>query len=217
VSQWSNGLKLVATGITKSWGPTRVLRGVNLVAEPGSLTALIGANGTGKTTLIRVLATILRPEAGSVMLGDLDMRAQPLKARALLGYLGHESMLDAALSTRENLLLFGSLYGLKNPRDRAKSLIERFEAAGFADLPVAELSRGQEQTAALCRALVHEPRLLLLDEPSTGLDQQARKRLWTAAKEWADRGATVIFSTHDHQAAKEVADRVLEIADGKIV
>jgi ABC-2 type transport system ATP-binding protein len=211
------GLKLVASGITKSWGPTRVLRGVDLVAEPGSLTALIGANGTGKTTLIRVLATILRPDAGSVKLGELDMRAQPLKARALLGYLGHESMLDAALNTRENLRLFGSLYGIADPKDRAQALIDRFEAASFADLPVAELSRGQEQTAALCRALVHEPRLLLLDEPSTGLDKEARERLWKAAKEQAAQGATVIFSTHDHQAAKEVADRVLEIVDGKIV
>jgi ABC-2 type transport system ATP-binding protein len=209
-------MKLEATGIEKAWGPTRVLRGVDLVAEPGSLTALIGANGTGKTTLIRVLATILRPDAGSVKFGKLDMRAQPQKARALLGYLGHESMLDAALSTRENLRLFGSLYGVGDTKARAETLIERFGATAFADLPVIELSRGQEQTAALCRALVHEPRLLLLDEPSTGLDKDARARLWKAAKEQAARGTTVIFSTHDHEVAKEVADRVVEIVEGRV-
>lgn len=209
-------MKLVAEGITKSWGATHVLRGVDFSVEPGSLVALIGANGTGKSTLIRIFATILRPDDGNVSLGELDCRAQPLKARALLGYLGHESMLDAALSMRENLRLFAALYGVQDHTARADALIERFQAARYADLPVSELSRGQEQTAALCRALVHNPRLLLLDEPSTGLDKDARERLWQAAREQAQTGAVVIFSTHDHDSAQSVADRVVELRDGKL-
>ena len=207
-------MKLVAEGIRKSWGATHVLRGVDFSSEPGSLTALTGANGAGKTTLIRIIATILRPDEGKLSLGGLDLRARPLKARALLGYLGHESMLDSALSMRENLHMFAGLYGA--PGTRADALIERFEAKHYADLPVSELSRGQEQTGALCRALVHSPKLLLLDEPSTGLDKEARERLWKAAREQASEGAVVIFSTHDHDSAGRVADRVVELAEGKL-
>jgi ABC-2 type transport system ATP-binding protein len=210
-------MALIATGIEKAWGPTRVLRGAGLTCEPGTLTALIGANGTGKTTLIRVLATILRPDAGSVTLNDIDVRQSPQKARAHIGYLGHESMLDAALTPRENLRLFARLYGVSEPNARADALLQRFEATSFADTPVAELSRGQEQTAALCRALVHEPRLLLLDEPSTGLDKEARERMWRAAREQAAKGAIVLFSTHDHDSASQVADRTLTMSEGKVV
>jgi ABC-2 type transport system ATP-binding protein len=192
-----------------------VLRGADLTCAPGSLTALIGANGTGKTTLIRILATLVRPDAGKVILGEVDVRNTPQKARALIGYLGHESMLDAALTPRENLRLFARLYGASVAT--SEGLIQRFEAGAYADVPVSELSRGQEQTAALCRALVHDPRLLLLDEPSTGLDKEARERMWRAAREQAKNGAIVLFSTHDHESAKSVADRVVEIVDGKVV
>ncbi|MCB9894929.1 MAG: ABC transporter ATP-binding protein [Planctomycetes bacterium] len=209
-------MKLVAEGITKSWGATHVLRGLDFTAEPGSLTALTGANGTGKTTFIRVLATILRPDDGSLSLGELGYRSDALKVRGLIGYLGHESMLDAAMTMRENLNMFGRLYGLADAASRASDLIQRFEATAFADLPISELSRGQEQTAALSRALMHDPRLLLLDEPSTGLDKSARGRLWQAAREQAKAGAVVIFSTHDHDSAADVADRVVEMRDGKI-
>jgi ABC-2 type transport system ATP-binding protein len=210
-------MALIATGIEKAWGPTRVLRGANLTCEPGTLTALIGANGTGKTTLIRVLATILRPDAGSVTLNEIDVRKAPQKARAIIGYLGHESMLDAALTPRENLRLFARLYGVAGADVRADELLHRFEAIKYAEVPVAELSRGQEQAAALCRALVHDPRLLLLDEPSTGLDNEARERMWRAAREQAEKGAVVLFSTHDHDSARQVADRTLEMSDGKVV
>ena len=209
-------MKLVAKGITKSWGATHVLRGLDFSAEPGSLVALTGANGTGKTTFIRVLATILRPDDGDVTLGDHDYKTSLQKVRGAIGYLGHDSMLDSAQTMRENLHLFGALYGVIDPPARASALIQRFEATHFADLPVLELSRGQEQTAALCRALIHEPALLLLDEPSTGLDKSARERLWQAAREHAKAGAVVIFSTHDHESANSVADRVVEVKDGKL-
>jgi ABC-type multidrug transport system ATPase subunit len=205
-------MRLVAKGVVKSWGATHVLRGLDLEAEPGTLTAIIGGNGAGKSTLIRILATILRPDAGSITLGEFKLP----QARALIGYLGHESMLDAALTMRENLQLFGRLYGVPDVQARAAALIERFDAAHFADNPLTELSRGQEQAAALCRALIHNPRLLLLDEPSTGLDEQARARLWQAAQQQAADGAIVLFSTHDHDSARSVANRVLEVSQGKL-
>jgi ABC-2 type transport system ATP-binding protein len=209
-------MRLQGKGIMKSWGATHVLRGLDIEIAPGSLTALTGANGSGKTTLIRILATILKPDEGEISLGDIDLRTQPLKARAVTGYLGHESMLDAALTIRENLHLFGRLYGVRDVTGRAETLIAGFGAEGFADLPLSELSRGQEQAGALCRALMHSPRLLLLDEPSTGLDRGARERLWQVAREQASRGALVIFSTHDHEAAARVAHNVVEIVEGKL-
>lgn len=209
-------MRLAGKGIVKSWGATHVLRGLDITCEPGTVTALTGGNGTGKTTLIRILATILKPDEGEVTLGDVDLRASPLRARIHIGYVGHESMLDAALSIRENLHLFGRLYGVNDPKTRAARLIERFEASRFADLPLTELSRGQEQAGALCRALVHEPKLLLLDEPSTGLDTHARERLWRVAREQAETGAVVIFSTHDHDSAQNVADNVVEIVEGRL-
>ncbi|MCA8918259.1 MAG: heme ABC exporter ATP-binding protein CcmA [Planctomycetes bacterium] len=209
-------MKLVGAGICKSWGATHVLRGVDFTCEPGTLTALTGANGAGKTTLIRILATILRPDAGKITLGELDLAAKALKARSHLGYLGHESMLDAALTMRENLRMFGALYGVKDVNARTEALIERFESTRYADLPISELSRGQEQAAALCRALIHSPSLLLLDEPSTGLDKDARERLWKVAREQAEAGSIVIFSTHDHDSAGRISDRVVELADGKL-
>ena len=209
-------MRLTGKGIVKSWGATHVLRGLDLACEPGTLTALTGGNGTGKTTLIRVLATILKPDEGEITLGEVDLRGKPLQARRRIGYVAHESMLDSALTIRENLHLFGRLYGVDDPKARATSLIERFEATKFADLPLTELSRGQEQAGALCRALVHDPRLLLLDEPSTGLDKHARERLWNVARKQAEGGAVVIFSTHDHDSAGKVADNVVEIVDGKL-
>lgn len=209
-------MQVQCEGIRKSYGATHVLRGVDLKLDSGTVTALIGRNGAGKTTLIRILATMLRADGGRYLLGELDAGRQTGKARALVGYLGHESMLDGTLTVRENLRMFGNLYGVAEPARRADALVERFGAARFADFPVAELSRGQEQAAALCRALVHEPALLLLDEPSTALDTAAQERLWAMAREEAGRGAVVVFSTHDHDSARRVADRVLELADGRI-
>lgn len=209
-------MQLTGQGIVKSYGATHVLRGLDISCEPGSVTALTGGNGTGKTTLIRILATALKPDDGKVTLGEIDLRAAPLTARAHIGYLGHESMLDAAQTIRENLHLFGRLYGVPDATARADKLIQRFEAEKFADLPLTDLSRGQEQAGALCRALIHDPNLLLLDEPSTGLDKHARERLWKVAREQATAGAVVIFSTHDHESAARVADRVVEVVDGKL-
>ncbi|MCC7508159.1 MAG: ABC transporter ATP-binding protein [Planctomycetes bacterium] len=205
---------LMCNNLTRNFGATRALRGVELSASPGDIIAVIGANGAGKSTLVRILATLLKPDSGSFTLGDLDSRRDTTRLRAHIGYLGHESMLDAALTGRENLRLFARLYGM--PAGRGDELIERFEAR-YADSPVSELSRGQEQTIGLCRAILHDPALLLLDEPSTGLDAAAQARLWQAAKDHAGAERIVIFTTHDHTAAEGVAQRTLELKEGSVV
>ncbi|MBX3460316.1 MAG: heme ABC exporter ATP-binding protein CcmA [Planctomycetes bacterium] len=206
-------MQLEAKSLSRSFGATRALRDVSLSASPGEIVAITGANGAGKSTLVRILATLLRPDTGSFTLAELDGVAEATRVRALIGYLGHESMLDGALTGRENLRLFARLYGV-NP-SRTDELLARFEVA-FADSAVSTMSRGQEQTIGLCRALLHDPMLLLLDEPSTGLDAAAQQRLWQAAREHAGKGRIVIFTTHDHAAAAEVAQRRLELVGGAL-
>jgi heme ABC exporter ATP-binding subunit CcmA len=208
------GARLVdARGLSRRYGRTRALEGAYFAVERGQVIAVIGHNGAGKSTLVRILATILKPDSGKYTLGEINAISEPVKARGLIGYLGHESMLDGALSMRENLRLFARLYGC--PAARADELIEQFGAKGYADRPVHEYSRGQEQTAGLCRALLHQPALLLLDEPSTGLDTAAQERLWQAAADHAKSGNAVVFTTHDHQAAKQHAHQVQELHQGK--
>lgn len=205
---------LACRGLTKSFGATRALRGVDLELGAGAY-ALVGGNGAGKSTLLRVLGTLMRPDAGELVIDGLDARKEALKARTKLGYVGHESMLDPVLTLRENLLFFGRLYGVGDAHARADELIQCFAAATFADTPVADLSRGQEQAAALCRALMHKPAVLLLDEPSTGLDTAAQQRLAELIRQQANQGACVLFSTHDATLAP-VAQRTLNMVDGRL-
>lgn len=205
---------LACRGLTKSFGATRALRGVDLELGAGAF-ALVGGNGAGKSTLLRVLGTLMRPDAGELSIDGLDTRMEALKARAKLGYVGHESMLDPVLTLRENLLFFGRLYGVAGAATRADELIQRFAAEPFADTPVADLSRGQEQAGALCRALMHMPSVLLLDEPSTGLDTAAQNRLGELIRQEADRGVCVLFSTHDATLAP-VAGRTLHMVEGRL-
>ena len=204
-------------GLRKFYGAKPALRDVSLAAPPGCIVALIGANGAGKTTLLEVLATLLRPDAGEFLLDGEDALKRPILARRKIGFLGHASMLDPALTARENLRLFGALYGLDEPSRRADELVDRFGMKVWADSPTSELSRGQQQTAGLCRALVHSPPLLLLDEPASGLDSDARARLWAAAQDESAAGATVIFSTHDHDAASLHGSQIIRLHAGEIV
>jgi len=206
---------LSCRGLTKSFGAIKALRGVDCELGAGAC-ALIGDNGAGKSTLLRVLATLMRADQGELSINGVDPRKSPIKARAQIGYVGHESMLDPVLTMRENLVFFGRLYAVADPQARAEALIRRVQAAAFADNPVADLSRGQEQAAALCRALVHEPSVLLLDEPSTGLDAGAQQRLAELIKEESSRGACVLFSTHD-AALVPVAQRAIKLVDGRVI
>lgn len=207
--------RLSCKGLTKGFGFAPVLRGIDLEARGGERLALTGENGAGKSTLLRVLALLHRPEGGSYQLEGRDALKDGVAVRALVGYLGHESGLDRAQTVRENVLMFARLYGVKDVATRSDELLERFGMARLAQTPVAELSRGQEQAAGLCRALAHRPLLLLLDEPANALDDAARVRLWQALGEESHRGMTIIFSTHD-AAATSQADRVLRLNKGKL-
>lgn len=206
---------LQCRGIRKSYGAVHALRDASLELAAGTITALRGENGSGKSTLIRICATLQRPDAGSLSIGGVDAAREPLRARRALGFVGHESMLDVSLTMRENLVLFARLYGVPEPGMRAAELIERLGAQHFADNPVASMSRGQEQAAALARSLVHAPQLLLLDEPSTGLDAAAQNTLRTILSAEAAKGTCVLFSTHDESMLPLATHRLLMV-EGRV-
>jgi heme ABC exporter ATP-binding subunit CcmA len=206
------GVKLA--GVSKSFGPVRALTVVSVSFDVGVVTAVLGANGSGKSTLLAIVATLARPTSGRVTHGVLGSSRE--KVRETLGWVGHDSLCYADLTGRENLAFAARLYGVdEGPAiERAAA---RFELAGFFYRPFRTFSRGQRQRVALARALVHSPRLLLLDEPTTGLDTAGCTRLAAVVKEEAKRGAAVIVVTHDEGFAKDVATKHVGLERGRVV
>jgi heme exporter protein A len=196
--------------LVKTFGATAALRGVDIELLPGALTMIEGANGSGKTTLLRILGTMLRPSSGSVDYRPIG--SDPHEVRRRLGWLSHESLSYGDLSGRENVRLAAELHGI-NPDEAWSRAEARFELGRFAERPVRTASRGQRQRIALARALVHSPSLLLLDEPTTGLDRAGVERLSIIVGEELARGAIVAVVTHeprlfaDHLRRRVVLER----------
>jgi heme ABC exporter ATP-binding subunit CcmA len=193
-----------------------VLRGVSLTIPAAATVALLGPNGAGKTTLLRILATLARPSAGEVTLDGLDLRRDAQAIRKRVGYLGHQPMLYEELTAEENLDFFARMYGVQDRRARVGVLLERVGLRRKAKGRVRDLSRGQTQRLALARALLHEPSLLLLDEPDSGLDEQGIALLEEILRERADASQTAIFTTHDLAWGLRVADRAVALVAGRI-
>ncbi len=203
---------ILLENITKTYGPVRALVGVTCSFRPGSITTLRGPNGSGKSTLLTILGTMTRPTSGRIDHGDLGPDTQAV--RGSLGWVGHESLCYPDLTGRENIELAASLHGC-DPRRAFAVSADRFDLHVFANRPVRTYSRGQRQRVALARALVHSPALLLLDEPTTGLDAAAIDRLGGVLREEAARGATVILSTHDDGFAEALGGDVLTLERGR--
>ncbi len=207
--------RVEAKGLVKIFGATRALTGVDLSLAAGEVTVIEGPNGAGKSTLLDILALLSRPTRGSLRFGKYDGWRDRQRLRGALGVLAHAAMLYPDLSGRENLALFAQMYGV--PTARIAAMGERFEATGFWDRPTRTYSRGQLQRLSLARALLHEPALLLLDEPSTGLDVRANQQLVDAVKAERARGAIVAVITHDGWLADALADRRIQMTRGKVV
>ncbi|MEE8345850.1 MAG: ABC transporter ATP-binding protein, partial [Dehalococcoidia bacterium] len=158
-----------ALGLWKTFGSLEALRGVNLKVSPGERLAIVGPNGSGKSTLLKVLATLLRPSAGTARLAGLDVQKQALEVRRLVGVICHQTFLYGELTALENLEFYGRLYGLPHPSDQARQQLRLVGLEEQADVLSRVLSRGMLQRLALARALLHDPPILLLDEPDTGL------------------------------------------------
>jgi sodium transport system ATP-binding protein len=210
---------LEATGLFKSFGKIAAVRGVSFTARDGQITGLLGPNGAGKSTTLRMLYTVLRPDAGDASIDGTSVTADPLAARRAMGVLSHGAGVYNNLTARENILYFGELHGL--PRDvreaRAAELIEQLEMQPFADRLAKGFSQGQKLKTALARALVHKPRNLLLDEPTNGLDVMAVRNLRKLLTQLRDAGHCVLFSSHVMQEVEQLCDEVVVISGGEVV
>jgi heme exporter protein A len=205
---------IVLRDVTRCYGALIALDGIDLAVPAGSAVALMGANGAGKTTLLRIVAGLTTPTAGTVTIAGVDQREAGGGLRALLGYVGHESMLYGDLTVRENLAFHAGLHGLD--RDAVGRAAARFDITHALERPARELSRGSTQRAALARALLHEPAVVLLDEPFTGLDLASSERLAATLGELHDQGHTLVLTVHDAVHAC-LAERLLVLDRGRVV
>lgn len=210
---------ITATGVTRRFRSVRALQGVDLMAPPGAITALVGPNGSGKTTLMLVLASLLRPDAGSVRIAGADPAQDPAGVRRRTGWMPDTLGVWDALTAREILEMMGRLYGLDRDvvRSRAGQLLEWQELSTLADEPARVLSRGQQQRLSLARAVIHEPQVLLLDEPASGLDPGSRVRLRDDLRQMAAAGKTILVSSHVLSELDEMADVAVFMQDGRTV
>lgn len=194
-----------------------ILRGINLSIKKGETVAILGPNGAGKSTLLKVIATLIKPSSGEVSINGLELKKNATEIKKLMGYLPHSSLLYEHYSPLENLVFFGNLYGVKGIEEKAIELVKRVGLSFFLKEPVKNFSRGMVQRIAIARAIVHDPELLLLDEPHTGLDQGAISILNEVIISMKNKGATTLMVTHDFKQAAEICDRIIFVKDGKIV
>jgi heme exporter protein A len=208
--------RVEARGLVKTYGPSRALAGVDLDLRAGEVTVIEGPNGSGKSTLLGILSLLVRPNRGAVRFGTQDALAHADAFRKRIGVLAHATMIYPDLTGIENLRLWAALYDLSDAERRIATVRERFEIGSFGERLTRTYSRGQLQRIALARALLHAPRLLLLDEPSTGLDAGSLERLIDAVRIEKRRGAIVVLVTHDRALAEALGDRRVVLVRGKI-
>jgi heme exporter protein A len=179
--------------------------------------ALLGANGAGKTTLLRILAGLIKPSAGTVSVLGLDMRHDVQQIRRCVGFVAHQSYLYEELTVLENLLFFARMYAVPHAQERAYELVRRVGLERRVHERIGVLSRGQVQRVAVCRALLHTPQLLLLDEPETGLDREGRELVDALLTEHVTMGGSILFTTHVLERVLQLSDRVVMLDSGRVV
>ena len=206
-------------GATKRFGPTVALAGVDLEVPEGAVFGLLGPNGAGKTTLVRILTTLLTPDAGRAEVLGHDVVREPVAVRELLGLTGQFAAVDELLTGRENLEMFGRLFKLsrEDARRRADELLERFDLAAAADRPARTYSGGMRRRLDLASSLLTRPRMLFLDEPTTGLDPRSRNEIWAMVRELRREGTTLLLTTQYLEEADQLADRIAVIDRGKVI
>jgi heme exporter protein A len=208
--------RLSVVDVARHYGRRKALARISFTCDAGEIVGLLGPNGAGKSTLLNILATLLQPSRGSVKYGD-QTAADGASVRAQIGMLGHDLFLYPELTARENLEFFGHLYGVADARATALRALERANLADRADDFVSGFSRGMRQRVALERALLHEPKLILLDEPFTGLDQSSTAALVSRLQERQRAGCLIVLATHDLDVADGVLSRAIYLKDGRIV
>jgi ABC-2 type transport system ATP-binding protein len=203
--------------LSKSYGDLQVLRGVDLDVTPGAIVALLGSNGAGKTTLVRILSTVLAADGGAANVGGFDVASQAAQVREAISLTGQFAAVDEILTGRENLILIARLRHLPDPRAIADALLEKFSLTDAGGRPVATYSGGMRRRLDIAMSLVGNPPIIFLDEPTTGLDPQARIEVWQAVKELAAGGTTVLLTTQYLDEAEQLADRIAILHEGRII
>ena len=213
------GPMIEARALVKRFGSTTALAGIDLAAEKGTTLALLGPNGAGKTTLVRILTTLLKPDSGRASVAGYDVTADPGSVRSAIGLAGQYAAVDELLTGRENLELVGLLYhlGRAERRRRAQQALERFSLTGAGDQLVKTYSGGMRRRLDVAASLVGRPAVLLLDEPTTGLDPRTRNDLWQFIEELVAGGTTVLLTTQYMEEAERLAHRIVVIDTGKVI
>ncbi|GHO44925.1 ABC transporter ATP-binding protein [Ktedonospora formicarum] len=203
--------------LKKSYKKLDVLKGVNLTVEQGSIFALLGSNGAGKTTLVKILTTLLNQDRGTAIVNGFDVASQPAHVRQSLSLTGQFAAVDEMLTGRENLIMVARLRHLTHPRQVADELLTRFGLTEAANRRASTYSGGMRRRLDIAMSLVGKPQILFLDEPTTGLDPEARIEMWKVVKELADGGMTVFLTTQYLDEAEQLADRIAILHEGKII
>jgi ABC-2 type transport system ATP-binding protein len=208
-----------ARGLTKRFGDVEALAGLDLVAEPGGVTAVLGPNGAGKTTFVSAVATLVRPDAGELRVAGIDVARHPRQARQVIGLAGQYASVEPAMTGRENLQFVARLFGLdrRQARSAAAGVLERLGLAGAGDRLVRTYSGGMRRRLDLGASLVGRPRLLLLDEPTTGLDPRSRRELWDAVRNLVADGIDVLLTTQYLEEADQLARKVVIVDHGRVI
>lgn len=208
-----------ARGLVKHYGEVRAIDGVDLDVHQGSVVGLLGPNGAGKTTTVKVLATLLKPDAGTATVNGFDVVKQADEVRAQIGLTGQYAAVDEYLTGRENLTLFGKLFHLEKRyvKERAAELLERFDLTDAADRPIKTYSGGMRRRLDLAASLISHPKVLFLDEPTTGLDPRSRLGMWDVIQQLVREGTTVLLTTQYLEEADQLASRIVVIDHGKVI
>ncbi len=205
------------SNLKKSYKDTEVLKGIDMKVEEGSIFALLGSNGAGKTTLIKIMTTLIKADSGDVKVKDFDVIKNAHQVRELISLTGQFAAIDEVLTGRENIQMIAKLRHLKNPKAIAEDLINRFGMAEKADKRVSTYSGGMKRRIDIAMSLVGSPKVIFLDEPTTGLDPEARVEVWKIVKELAKAGTTVFLTTQYLEEAEQLADKVAILHGGKII
>ena len=203
-------------GVTKSYGPMQALKGIDLELAKGEFLAVFGPNGSGKTTLIRILATLTRPTSGRVIIGGYDLRDKAGQARSILGVVTHQPLLYEDLTAYENLAFYGRMYGVPNVKERIHAVVEQVGMTHRLHDKIRTLSHGMQKRFAIARAILHDPSVLLMDEPESGLDQDAILRLQEIIEGLSRQGRTVVMVTHNLGWGARLGSQVLILKEGKV-
>jgi len=204
-------------GLQKSYKQLQVLKGVDFEVQKGSIFALLGSNGAGKTTIVKILTTLLKHDGGTAAVNGFDVASKPDNVRQSISLTGQFAAVDEILTGRENLIMIVRLRHLQNPRQLADNLLKRFGLTDAADRRVATYSGGMRRRLDLAMSLVGKPQTIFLDEPTSGLDPEGRIEVWKIVKELAEGGTTVFLTTQYLDEAEQLADRIAILHEGRII